>query len=138
MLVPAGTAVPVHVVGTISSGSAKKGDSFQIQAAQDVVVNGMVVIPQGAGGEGIISDVDSAGGNGHSCALSLSFTFIFSADETCDVGNDFGSAVTYDYPSEKKFSGEVTWVEIDLGKDSVNLDHLISPEERLHFAMGTQ
>jgi hypothetical protein len=80
VLVPAGTAVPVHVVGTISSGSAKKGDSFQIQAAQDVVVNGMVVIPQGAGGEGIISDVDSAGGNGHSGALSLSFTFIFSAD----------------------------------------------------------
>jgi hypothetical protein len=25
-----------------------------------------------------------------------------------------------------------------VGKDSVNLDHLISPEERLHFAMGTQ
>jgi hypothetical protein len=54
------------------------------------------------------------------------------------VGNDFGAAVTYDYPAQKKFSGEVNWVEIDLGKDSVNLDHLISPEERLHFAMGTQ
>ena len=63
---------------------------------------------------------------------------VFSADETCDVGNDFGSAVTYDYPADRKFSGEVNWVEIDLGKDSVNLDHLISPEERLHFAMGTQ
>ena len=64
--------------------------------------------------------------------------FVFSADETCDVGNDFGSAVTSDYPASKKFSGEVNWVEIDLGKDSVNLDHLISHEQRLHLAMGIQ
>jgi hypothetical protein len=63
---------------------------------------------------------------------------VFSADETCDVGNDFGSPVTYDYPAEKKFSGEVNWVEIDLGKDAVNLDHLITPEQRLRVAMGTQ
>ena len=63
---------------------------------------------------------------------------VFSADETCDVGNDFGSPVTYDYPAEKKFNGEVNWVEIDLGKDAVNLDHLITPEQRVRVAMGTQ
>ena len=64
---------------------------------------------------------------------------VFSADETCDVGNEFGSPVTYDYPaSGAKFSGEVNWVEIDLGKDAVDLDHLISPEERLHVAMAIQ
>jgi arylsulfatase len=63
---------------------------------------------------------------------------IFSADETCDIGNEFGSPVTYDYPSPKKFTGEVSWVEIDLGKDAINLDHLITPEERLHLAMAIQ
>jgi arylsulfatase len=63
---------------------------------------------------------------------------LFSADETCDVGNDYGSAVTSDYPKEKKFNGEVKWVEIDLGKDSISLDHLISAEERLNFVMATQ
>jgi arylsulfatase A-like enzyme len=63
---------------------------------------------------------------------------IFSADETCDVGNDFGSPVTYDYPDGKKFNGEVKWVEIDLGKSSVSLDHLISPEDRLNLAMAHQ
>ena len=63
---------------------------------------------------------------------------IFSADETCDVGDDFGSPVTYDYPADKKFNGEVNWVEIDLGKDSVSLDHLISPEDRLQLAMAHQ
>ena len=38
---------------------------------------------------------------------------------TCDVGNDFGSLVTRDYPaSGPKFTGEVKWVEIDLGKNA--------------------
>ncbi len=63
---------------------------------------------------------------------------IFSADETCDIGDEFGSPVTYDYPKPKKFSGEVNWVELDLGKDAEDLDHLISPEERLHLAMAMQ
>ncbi len=64
---------------------------------------------------------------------------VFSADETCDVGNDFGSLATGDYPATgPKFTGEVTWVEIDLGKDAVNLDHLISPEQRMQVAMAIQ
>ena len=37
-----------------------------------------------------------------------------------------------------KFSGEVDWLEIDLGKDSVSLDHLIAPEQRRQLALGTQ
>jgi arylsulfatase len=64
---------------------------------------------------------------------------IFSADETCDVGFEAGSPVTFDYPKgTTKFSGEVNWVEIDLGKDAEDLDHLISPVERLHLAMALQ
>ena len=63
---------------------------------------------------------------------------LFSADETCDVGDEFGSPVTYDYPMPKKFSGAVNWVEIDIGDAAVNLDHLITPEQRMRVAMGTQ
>ncbi len=64
---------------------------------------------------------------------------IFSADETCDVGFGAGSPVTYDYGThDNEFSGEVNWVEIDLGKDAVSLDHLITPEDRLRVAMGRQ
>jgi arylsulfatase A-like enzyme len=64
--------------------------------------------------------------------------FVFSADETCDVGDEFGSPVTPDYPARKKFSGAVNWVEIDVGKDAENLDHLITPDERLQLAMAIQ
>lgn len=64
---------------------------------------------------------------------------VFSADETCDIGFESGSPVTSDYPARgTKFSGEVNWVEIDVGKDAEDLDHLISPEERLRVAMAIQ
>jgi len=63
---------------------------------------------------------------------------VFSADETLDIGDEYGSPVTPDYPKERKFSGEVNWVAIDIDKDAIDLDHLISPEERLKVAMGIQ
>jgi arylsulfatase len=61
--------------------------------------------------------------------------FLFSADETCDVGDEFGSPVTTDYGA-RKFTGEVDWVEIDLGLDDHN--HMIKPEDRVHLAMALQ
>jgi len=63
---------------------------------------------------------------------------VFSADETLDIGNEFGSPVTPDYPKEKKFTGDVNWVEIDVDKDAEDFDHLITPEERLRIAMALQ
>jgi arylsulfatase len=63
---------------------------------------------------------------------------IFSADETLDIGDEFGSPVTPDYPKEKKFTGDVNWVEIDVDKDAEDFDHLITPEERLKIAMAIQ
>jgi arylsulfatase len=63
---------------------------------------------------------------------------VFSADETCDVGDDFASPVTSDYPEETKFNGDVNWVEIDIGDNANNLDHFITGEQRLRVAMGTQ
>jgi len=61
----------------------------------------------------------------------------FSADEACDVGADTGSPASPDYgPTGNKFSGEIDWVQIDIGEDSH--DHLITPEERLNIAMAKQ
>jgi arylsulfatase len=64
---------------------------------------------------------------------------IFSGDETTDVGSDSATPVSDDYgPKTSAFSGRVRWVEIDLGEDAEDLDHLISPEERLRIAMAKQ
>jgi arylsulfatase A-like enzyme len=66
-----------------------------------------------------------------------SIPMIFSADETCDVGSDTGSAVSDDYtPEESRFTGNIDWVQLDAGPD--DHDHLITPEERLSVAMARQ
>ena len=65
--------------------------------------------------------------------------FLFSTDETLDVGYEAGSPVTPDYPERgTKFSGKVSWVEIDIDEAAEDLDHLISPEDRYRVAMATQ
>ncbi len=64
---------------------------------------------------------------------------IFSADETCDVGSDTASPVSDDYTSEgSRFTGTVEWVQIDIADAAEDLDHLITPEERLRIAMTKQ
>jgi arylsulfatase len=64
---------------------------------------------------------------------------VFSADETADIGSDTASPVSDDYTSATShFSGAVNWVQIDLGDDAEDADHLISPEERLRIAMARQ
>ena len=62
---------------------------------------------------------------------------VFSADETCDIGNETGSPVTKNY-STRKFTGEVNRVVIDVGDAAEDLDHLIKPEEHLAIAMAIQ
>ena len=64
---------------------------------------------------------------------------VFSADETADVGSDTASPVSDDYTSAtSRFSGTVNWVQIDLGEDAEDADHLITAEERLQVAMNRQ
>jgi arylsulfatase len=64
---------------------------------------------------------------------------IFSGDETADVGSDTASPVSDDYDGEDSaFTGSVNWVQIDLGEDAEDADHLITPDERLRVAMARQ
>ena len=61
----------------------------------------------------------------------------FSADETCDVGREFGSPVSPEYgPEGNAFTGEVEWVQIDL--EGTDEDHLVTPEERFQVSMARQ
>ena len=64
---------------------------------------------------------------------------VFSADETTDVGSDTATPVSDDYgPKDSEFTGTVRWVQLDVDEAAEDLDHLISPEERLRIAMARQ
>ncbi len=66
--------------------------------------------------------------------------FVFSIDETCDVGRDAGTPVSPDYPlRDNNFSGTVTWVELAVDEEAAtDDDHLAGGEERFRIAMMEQ
>jgi arylsulfatase A-like enzyme len=64
---------------------------------------------------------------------------MFSGDETADIGSDSASPVSDDYSGASSvFTGTVRWVQIDIAEAAEDLDHLITPEERLAIAMARQ
>jgi hypothetical protein len=69
--------------------------------------------------------------------IDATVPMMFSADETTDVGTDGGTPVSDDLDLRaSRFTGRVRWVELDLGDDAQDADHLITPEERLSIAMA--
>ncbi|MDF2728708.1 MAG: arylsulfatase [Acidimicrobiia bacterium] len=90
----------------------------------------------GKGGDVKLFVDGSAVGEGR---VDATVPMLFSADETTDVGTDTATPVTSDLgPKEVHFTGHVNWVQIDLGEDAEDADHLISPEERYRIAMARQ
>jgi hypothetical protein len=61
--------------------------------------------------------------------------FIFSADETTDVGYEAGTPVSPDTP-RGRFTGTINWVQLDLGTDTH--DHLVDPDHVMGVAMSLQ
>jgi arylsulfatase A-like enzyme len=71
--------------------------------------------------------------------VELTQGFVFSADETTDVGRETGTTVSPDYTAHtSKFTGKIAWVRIDLGEDAKDADHYIEPDERFRVAMARQ
>jgi arylsulfatase len=89
----------------------------------------------GAGGTGTLLVDGAQVGQGH---IDKTVPFLFSADETMDIGVDTASPVTDDYPSgdANAFTGEIVSVRIDLEDDDVS--HMEDPEQIYHRIMARQ
>ncbi|MEV0945205.1 arylsulfatase [Rhodococcus sp. NPDC049939] len=61
---------------------------------------------------------------------------IFSADETTDIGDDYGMPVSAGYNGATKFNGRIEVVQLDVGDDDHS--HLIDPAEVARVAMSRQ
>jgi hypothetical protein len=65
--------------------------------------------------------------------------FIFSLDETLEVGCDMGEPVSPDYGIRgNEFNGKVNWLQIDIGTAAKDADHMIGAKERFMVAMARQ
>lgn len=80
VVLPGGTALTVVLTEKISSGDANVGDTFDIEAAQDVIIDGWLVVKKGAPGQGEILAVDRAGSHGHPGSLGVQMDWIYSVD----------------------------------------------------------
>ena len=90
----------------------------------------------GKGGDVVLSVDGASVGAGR---VERTVPMIFSLDETTDLGEDTGTAVSDDYSAKDSgFNGRVRWVQIDLETAAGSDDHLISPDERLRIAMARQ
>lgn len=63
-VLPAGTPVTVTLVEDLSTLTNKVGDRFNVRVAQDVMVDGIIVIPAGANGCGEITFATNKGSFG--------------------------------------------------------------------------
>ncbi|MFD3705401.1 arylsulfatase [Nocardia sp. NPDC058658] len=72
-------------------------------------------------------------GNGR---VEQTHPMIFSADETTDIGEDYGMPVSVAYAGASKFTGKIDVVQIDVGDDDNS--HLIDPAEVARVAISRQ
>ena len=68
--------------------------------------------------------------------VNLTQPLVFSADETTDIGNDYGMPVSAEYAGASKFTGRIDVVQIDVGDDDHT--HLIDPEQVAMVAISRQ
>jgi hypothetical protein len=77
---PNGT--PIHLIlgKTISSATAHVGDVVELRVVEEVVVDGLAVIPRGATAVGIVTEVETKKRLGHGAKLGLTINFVHLSD----------------------------------------------------------
>jgi len=81
-----GTPIHLTLVKTISAASAHVGDVVEMKVLEDVVVDGITVIPVGATAIGIVTDAEPKKRLGHGGKLGLTINFVhLSNDEKAAV-----------------------------------------------------
>jgi len=71
---PAGSLISINAVVDLTSKTLKLGDKVKFATVGDVTQDGMVIIPGGTPGEGVVSYVQGTGRFGRSGKLEVTFT----------------------------------------------------------------
>ena len=85
---PAGTAIPVRITQTLDSATTQTGDKFTGAVASDIIVDGMVVLPQGTPVTGHVDEAKDAAHYKGSSLLTLSLTSISRRGERIEVATE--------------------------------------------------
>ena len=83
--VPAGTTLPIRITQTLDSATTQQGDSFSGTVATDIIIDGLVVIPQGATVSGRVDAVQEAAHFKGNSLLTIELTGSIAAVKACPV-----------------------------------------------------
>jgi hypothetical protein len=84
----AGTAIPVRITETLDSATAQTGDKFTGAIASDIIIDGMVVLPQGTPVTGHVDAAQDAKHYKGSALLTISLTSITHKGDHIEVATD--------------------------------------------------
>jgi hypothetical protein len=85
---PAGTAIPVRITQTLDSATTQTGDKFTGAIASDIIVDGMVVLPQGTPVTGHVDAAQDAKHYKGSALITISLTGITHKGDHIEVATD--------------------------------------------------
>jgi hypothetical protein len=85
---PAGSTLPIRITQNLDSATTQTGDKFTGSLASDIIVDGMVVLPQGTPVTGQVDEAKDATHFKGSSALTLSLTSIDRRGERIQVATD--------------------------------------------------
>ncbi len=74
--VPAGTSILVSLTSELSSRSSNQGDWFQVVVHEDLVHQGVIVVPKGTIGHGEVTFASRKGGFGKSGIIGISLRYL--------------------------------------------------------------
>jgi hypothetical protein len=108
LTIPAGTVLPVRITQTLDSASTQPGDRFTGAIAGDIIVDGLVAIPQGASVTGSVDAVQEAAHFKGSSLLTVSLASLDRRGERIALSTD-------PYSVKGKGRGESTAVKTGIG-----------------------
>ncbi|HXE08954.1 MAG TPA: BON domain-containing protein [Acidobacteriaceae bacterium] len=85
---PAGTPIPIRITQTLDSATTQTGDKFTGTIASDIIVDGMVVLPQGAPVTGHVDEAKDAAHFKGSSLLTISLTSISHRGERIECSTE--------------------------------------------------
>jgi BON domain len=85
---PAGTSLPVRITQNLDSATSQTGDKFTGVIASDIIVDGLVVLPQGTPVAGHVDAVQDAGHFKGSSLLTISLSSISQHGQRIDVATE--------------------------------------------------
>lgn len=106
--IPAGTSIPVRITQTLDSATTQQGESFSGSISSDVLVDGIVAIPQGSAVSGRVDAVQEAAHFKGNSLLTVSLTNISRRGERIPVSTDA-------YSKEGAGRGKNTAVKTGIG-----------------------